>query len=106
MNFHPYAIATTLEGKTQVIPQGPVAALEIIKNLGTNGGGFFNANGAHPYENPTPLSNFFELLSIVLIPGGIDEYLRQDGSARTSGMDAVLGDACSLLRRKHRVTFC
>ncbi|HXZ11109.1 MAG TPA: potassium-transporting ATPase subunit KdpA, partial [Candidatus Sulfotelmatobacter sp.] len=53
MNFHPYALATTLEGIKQVIPQGPVGALEVIKNLGTNGGGFFNANGAHPYENPT-----------------------------------------------------
>src|SRR5260370_23923469 len=67
MNFHPYVIATTVEGAKQVIPQGPVAAMEIIKNLGTNGGGFFNANGAHPYENPTPLSNFIELLAIVLL---------------------------------------
>ncbi len=71
INFHPYATATTLEGASQVIPQGPVAALEIIKNLGTNGGGFFNANGAHPYENPTPLSNFIELLSIVLVPAAL-----------------------------------
>ena len=68
MNFHPYAVATTLEGTSQVIPQGPVAALEIIKNLGTNGGGFFNANGAHPYENPTPLSNLLEMFAIVLVP--------------------------------------
>jgi potassium-transporting ATPase potassium-binding subunit len=68
MNFHHYTVATGLEGVRQVIPQGPVAALEIIENLGTNGGGFFNANGAHPYENPTPLSNFLEMLSIVLIP--------------------------------------
>ena len=68
MNFRPYAVATTVEGAKQVIPQGPVAALEIIKNLGTNGGGFFNANGAHPYENPTPLTNFFEMLAIVLLP--------------------------------------
>jgi potassium-transporting ATPase potassium-binding subunit len=68
MNFHPYAVVTTVEGTLQVIPQGPVAALEIIKNLGTNGGGFFNANGAHPYENPTPLSNFLEMLAIVLLP--------------------------------------
>jgi len=68
MNFHPYATATVVEGAKQVIPQGPVAALEIIKNLGTNGGGFFAANGAHPYENPTPLSNFIELLAIVLLP--------------------------------------
>src|ERR1700721_585848 len=50
------------------MPQSPVAALEIIKNLGTNGGGFFNANGAHPYENPTPLTNFLEMLAIVLLP--------------------------------------
>jgi len=68
MNFHPYAVANTVEGAKQIIPQGPVAALEIIKNLGTNGGGFFNANGAHPYENPTPLSNLLELLAIVLLP--------------------------------------
>jgi potassium-transporting ATPase potassium-binding subunit len=68
MNFHPYAIASTVEGTRQVIPQGPVAALEIIKNLGTNGGSFFNANGAHPYENPTPLTNFLEMLAIVLLP--------------------------------------
>ncbi len=71
MNFHPYVTATTVEGAKQVIPQGPVAALEIIKNLGTNGGGFFNANGTHPYENPTPLSNFIELLAIVLLPAAL-----------------------------------
>jgi potassium-transporting ATPase potassium-binding subunit len=68
MNFHHYAVVTTVEGTQQVIPQGPVAALEIIKNLGTNGGGFFNVNGAHPYENPTPLANFLEMLAIVLLP--------------------------------------
>jgi potassium-transporting ATPase potassium-binding subunit len=68
MNFNPYTVAHTLEGATQVIAQGPVAALEFIKNLGTNGGGFFNANGAHPFENPTPLSNFVELLAIVVVP--------------------------------------
>jgi K+-transporting ATPase ATPase A chain len=68
MNFRPYTVATTVEGTKQVIPQGPVAALEIIKNLGTNGGGFFNVNGAHPYENPTPLANFLEMLAIVLLP--------------------------------------
>ena len=71
MNFHPYTVATTVEGAKQVIPQGPVAALEIIKNLGTNGGGFFNANGAHPYENPTPLSNFLGMLAIVLLPAAL-----------------------------------
>jgi len=71
INFRPYAVARTLDGANQVIPQGPVAALEIIKNLGTNGGGFFNANGAHPYENPTPLANFLEMLAIVLLPAAL-----------------------------------
>jgi len=71
MNFHHYAITSTVEGARQVIPQGPVAALEIIKNLGTNGGGFFNANGAHPYENPTPLTNLIEMLAIVLLPAAL-----------------------------------
>jgi K+-transporting ATPase ATPase A chain len=71
MNFHPYTVATTVEETRQVIPQGPVAALEIIKSLGTNGGGFFNANGAHPYENPTPLTNFIEMLAIVLLPAAL-----------------------------------
>jgi len=66
-NLHPYVNATTVEGVEQVIPQGPVASQEAIKELGTNGGGFFNANSAHPYENPTPLSNFFEMLAIFTI---------------------------------------
>ena len=68
MNFHSYTQATTLDGPRQTIAQGPVAALEIIKNLGTNGGGFFNANGAHPYDNPTPLANFIEMLAIAVLP--------------------------------------
>ena len=61
----------TLEGKEQVIAQGPVASQVAIKQLGTNGGGFFNANSAHPYENPTPLSNFIQLLALVLIPSAL-----------------------------------
>ena len=68
MNFRPYTVGHTLEGATQAIAQGAVAALEFIKNLGTNGGGYFNANGAHPFENPTPLTNFVELLAIAVIP--------------------------------------
>jgi K+-transporting ATPase ATPase A chain len=83
MNFHPYTIANTVEGAHQAIPQGPVAALEIIKNLGTNGGGFFNANGAHPYENPTPLTNFLELLAIVLLPAAFtNTFGRMVGQSR------------------------
>ncbi|MGD1073327.1 MAG: potassium-transporting ATPase subunit KdpA, partial [Bryobacteraceae bacterium] len=71
LNFAPYTQAHTLEGGVQTIAQGPVAALEFIKNLGTNGGGFFNANGAHPYENPTPLVNFLGLLAIAVLPAAL-----------------------------------
>src|ERR1700730_3872847 len=68
---------------TQTIAQGPVASQEIIKELGTNGGGFFNANSAHPFENPTPLSNFIELVSIFAIGGGLTYTLgRMTGSQR------------------------
>ena len=59
----------------QTLPQGPAASQVAIKMLGTNGGGFFNANAAHPYENPTPLSNFLQMLSIFLIPSGLTYYL-------------------------------
>ena len=62
---------------TQTIAQGPVASQEAIKMLGTNGGGFFNANSAHPFENPTPLSNFLQMLSILLIPAGLAITLGQ-----------------------------
>ncbi len=71
LNLDPYTSAHTLEGATQTIAQGPVAALEIIKNLGTNGGGFFNANGAHPYANPTPLTNFLGILAIAVLPASL-----------------------------------
>jgi potassium-transporting ATPase potassium-binding subunit len=64
-------VMENLMAKTQSIAMGPVASQEAIKMLGTNGGGFFNANSAHPYENPTPLSNFMQMLSIFLIPAGL-----------------------------------
>jgi len=70
-NFQPYTAATTVEGAKQVIAQGPVASQEAIKILGTNGGGFFNANSAHPFENPTPLTNFVQTILILLIPAGL-----------------------------------
>ncbi|MEY4579065.1 MAG: hypothetical protein RL701_3768 [Pseudomonadota bacterium] len=70
-NFDAYTLATTLEGAHQSIAQGPVASQEIIKQLGTNGGGFFNANSAHPFENPSPLSNWFTLLLIWSIPAAL-----------------------------------
>lgn len=70
-NLHPYTVAKTVEGATQIIAQGPVASQEAIKMLGTNGGGFFGANSAHPFENPTPLTNFFQIVLIFLIPAGL-----------------------------------
>jgi K+-transporting ATPase ATPase A chain len=89
-NFRPYDTAKLIEpqkapgadGKpttitTQLIAQGPVASQEAIKMLGTNGGGFFNANSAHPFENPTPLSNFLEMIAIFLIPAGLTITLGQ-----------------------------
>ena len=71
LNLAPYTEAHTLGGPLQSIAQGPVAALEFIKNLGTNGGGFFNANGAHPYANPTPLTNILALLAIAVLPASL-----------------------------------
>jgi K+-transporting ATPase ATPase A chain len=71
-NFSPYTSATTVEKQTeQIIAQGPVASQEIIKELGTNGGGFFSANSAHPFENPTPLTNFLEMILIFSLGAGL-----------------------------------
>src|SRR5579864_1035497 len=70
-NFSPYTKVATVEGAAQTIAQGPVASQEAIKMLGTNGGGLFNANSAHPFENPTPLTNFIQLLAIFSIPAGL-----------------------------------
>jgi K+-transporting ATPase ATPase A chain len=89
--IQPYSTEVTgADGKTtaqtvtqQVIAQGPVASQEVIKEFGTNGGGFFNANSAHPFENPTPLSNFFEMVLIFAIPSGLTYTLgRMTGSQR------------------------
>ncbi len=66
--LHGAVHATTLEGVTQMITRGPVAALESIKHIGTNGGGYFGTNAAHPFENPTPLTNFVHILSMMLLP--------------------------------------
>jgi K+-transporting ATPase ATPase A chain len=70
-NLAPYTQTTGVEGAAQTIAQGPVASQEVIKELGTNGGGFFNANSSHPFENPTPLTNFFEMWLIFAIPAAL-----------------------------------
>ncbi|MGI9147101.1 MAG: potassium-transporting ATPase subunit KdpA [Chloroflexota bacterium] len=80
-NLNGYTTATTIEGATQTIAQGPIASQEAIKMLGTNGGGFLNANSAHPFENPTPFSNMLEMLSILAI-----------GSALTYMFGKMVGD--------------
>jgi K+-transporting ATPase ATPase A chain len=67
MNMHPNLTATTIEHSSQVIAEGPVASQIAIKELGSNGGGFFGANGSHPFENPTPLTNLFQMISILVI---------------------------------------
>ncbi len=70
-NLAKYLEVTTLEGARQIIAMGPVASQEVIKQLGTNGGGFFNANAAHPFENPTPWTNFISMFLIFAIPSGL-----------------------------------
>lgn len=82
-NLSPYTTVQTVEGTTQTIAQGPVASQEAIKMLGTNGGGFFNANSAHPYENPTPLSNMLQLISIFAIGAALtNTFGRMVGNQR------------------------
>jgi potassium-transporting ATPase potassium-binding subunit len=70
-NLNPHTTVTTVEGAKQIIAQGPVASQEVIKQLGTNGGGFFNANSAHPFENPTPLTNLFEMWLLLVISAAL-----------------------------------
>ncbi|MBP1769728.1 MAG: K+-transporting ATPase, KdpA [Candidatus Aminicenantes bacterium] len=85
-NFRPSAGAAPVEtAAVQTIAQGPVASQAAIKMLGTNGGGFFNANAAHPYENPTPLSNFIQMLAIFLIPSGLTYYLGRKVKSQKHG---------------------
>ena len=88
-NFSGYTDATVLDAAggvaSQSIGQGPVASQVAIKMLGTNGGGFFNANAAHPFENPTPLSNFVQMLSIFLIPSGLTYYLGRKVKSQNHG---------------------
>jgi potassium-transporting ATPase potassium-binding subunit len=82
-NFKAYDIVHTLQGQQQIIPMGPAASQIAIKQLGTNGGGFFNANSSHPFENPTPFSNFLEMLAILLIPAALTfTYGKMVGSVR------------------------
>lgn len=82
-NFKSHETIQTLQGTQQILPMGPAASQIAIKQLGSNGGGFFNANSAHPFENPTPFSNFLEMLAILLIPASLTyTYGKMVGSVR------------------------
>ncbi len=82
-NFSTYLSAHTITGLSQTIAMGPVASQEVIKELGTNGGGFFNVNSAHPFENPTAFTNFFEMLLVLIIPAAlVFTYGRMTGNRR------------------------
>jgi potassium-transporting ATPase potassium-binding subunit len=84
-NLKPYDTVQTIDGAKQIIAQGPVASQEIIKQVGTNGGGFFNANSAHPFENPTPLSNFLAMFGIFAISSGLTYTLGSMTRSRRHG---------------------
>jgi len=84
-NFSAYTQVKTVEGASQTIAQGPIASQEVIKELGTNGGGFFNANSAHPFENPTPLSNLIEMLAIFAIAAGLTHTFGKMAGDRRQG---------------------
>jgi len=84
-NLNAYEVVQTVEGGAQTIAQGPVAAQEAIKQLGTNGGGFFNANSAHPFENPTPFSNLLSMVLVFLIPAGLTWTLGDLAGSRRHG---------------------
>ena len=94
-NLRPYDNVTPLDSKEQVIAQGPVASQEIIKEFGTNGGGFFNANSAHPFENPTPFTNFFQMVCIFAISAGLTYTLGEMTGSRRHGW-AVWGAMAAL----------
>ena len=92
-NLNAYTPCTTVEGADQTIAQGPVASQEAIKELGTNGGGFFNANSAHPFENPTPLTNFLEMFAIFADPARRSPTPSADGRRHPAGLGALRRDA-------------
>ena len=101
-NLDPYVHATTLEGAKQLIAQGPAASQIAIKQLGTNGGGFFNVNSAHPFENPNALSNLIEMWAILAISAAPDLHLRRDGQEYPPGLGDLRRHGGALPRRDRR----
>ena len=103
-NLHGSQEITTVQGATQSIPGGPVASQEVIKELGTNGGGFYNANSAHPFENPNPFTNLFEIFLLLVDPVRPDRDVRQDGGQPQAGLRPRRRDGacCGSVRRCSR----
>ena len=101
-NLDPDRVISTIAGGSQALPGGPVASQESIKLLGTNGGGFFNANSAHPYENPTPVSNLIEIAALMVIPVSLTRTAgtmlgdRRQGTALLAAMAVLWGSALAL----------
>src|ERR1051326_636760 len=89
-NFNDYTVVHTLEGKTQVLAQGPVASMEVIKDLFNNGGGFFNFNSAHPFENPNAFTNLFEIVAMLAIPAGLTYFFGKMAGSTKQGW-AIFG---------------
>ena len=100
--FHAHATATTLQGATQDIARGPVASQIAMKQLGTNGGGYYNSNSAVPFENPTGLSNFIEMLAILLIPAAEVFMFGRMVARATTCLGGVRGDVRRLRDRRRR----
>ncbi len=98
-NLSAYVDATTLEGGKQTIAMGPVASQEAIKMLGTNGGGFFNANSAHPFENPNALTNLVQILLIFSLGCRVDQCLRPHGRRSAPGLGGLRRDGGPVPRR-------
>ena len=96
--LEPAAVATTLEGATQTIARRRVASLESIKNIGTNGGGFFNQNSAHPFENPTALTNALEIIFHAVDCSSIDLHIWQNNESPTTRMGIFWGICCFIHR--------
>ncbi len=99
-NLHPYTVATTLEGAKQTIAQGPVASQEAIKMLGTNGGGFFNANSAHPFRESDSVLQHVPDVSHLPDSRGSDLHVRKDGAGYPAGLGALHRDGGPVARRR------
>lgn len=89
--------AITLEGNTQIIPLGPGASQVAIKQLGTNGGGYLGVNASHPFENPSPISNFLQMFSILILPGACVFFIRKNNRKYQTRMDNFQRDVYDTL---------